>query len=41
MSQNLPGDYFKWVENATQFTKVFIENCNEDSDEGYFLEIDV
>ena len=31
----------KWVENATQFNKNFIENFNDDSDEEYFLEVNV
>ena len=29
---------FKWVENTSQ---CFIENYNEDSDEGYFPKVDV
>ena len=41
MSEKLPVDSFKWVENASQFDKDFIENYNEDSDEGYILEIDI
>ena len=41
MSQRLPVDGFKWVENTSQFSKNFIENYNEDKDEGYFLEVDV
>ena len=32
---------FKWVESTSQFNKDFIENHNNDSDEKYFLEIDV
>ena len=32
---------FKWVESTSQFNKDFIENQNNDSDEKYFLEIDV
>ena len=40
-SQNLPENGFKWVENVSQFKKYFIENYNEDGDEGYFLEFDV
>ena len=32
---------FKWVENTSQFSKDFIENFNGDSDDGYFLEVDV
>ena len=39
MSQKLPVWGFKWVENTSQFSKDFIENYNEDSDEGYFLEV--
>ena len=34
-------DVFKWVENTSQFNKDFIQNYNEDSHEGYFLEVDV
>ena len=41
MSQKLPLNGFKWVEYTSQFTKDFIENHNEDSDEGYFLQVDV
>ena len=41
MSQRLSVDGFKWVENTSQFSKNFIENYNEDKDEGYFLEVDV
>ena len=37
----LPVQGFKWVENVSQFSKDFMENYNEDSDEGYFLEVDV
>ena len=32
---------FEWVESTSQFNKDFTENYNEDSDEGYFFEIDV
>ena len=32
---------FKWVEHTSQFNEDFIENWNEDNDEGYFLEADV
>ena len=31
---------FKLVENASQCNKDFIENYNDDSDDGCFLEID-
>ena len=33
-------DGFKWVKYTSQFYKDFIENYSEDSDEGYFLEVD-
>ena len=41
MSQKFSVGGFKWVECTSQFSKDFIENYNEDSDEGYFLEVDV
>ena len=41
MSQKLPADGFKWFENISQFSKDFIEDYNEDSHDGYFLEVDV
>ena len=41
MSQKLPVNAFKLVENTSQFIKDFIENYNEDSDEDYFLEVEV
>ena len=41
MLQKLPADGFKQVQNASQFEKYFIENCNEDSDYGHFLEVDI
>ena len=41
MSQNFPVESFKWVENTSQFSKDFIKNNKEGSDEGYFLELDV
>ena len=41
MRQKLPVDGFKWVENTSKFSKDFIENYNEDSNEGYFLEVDI
>ena len=41
MSQTLIVGSFKWVEDTSQCKKNFIENYNEDSDEGYFLEDNV
>ena len=41
MSQHLPVNGFKWVKNTSQISKDFTENYNEDSDDGYFLEVDL
>ena len=41
MSYMLLLGTFKWVEETSQFSKYFIENYNEDSDTGYFLEVDL
>ena len=32
MSQNLPVNIFEWIEDTSQFTKDFINNYNEESD---------
>ena len=37
MSQKWPVSNFKWVEDIFEFDESF----NEESDEGYFLEVDV
>ena len=41
MSQKVPIDGFKWNENTSQLNKDFMENYNENSDERYFLEVEV
>ena len=46
MSQKLPVNGFKWVKylsecNSIKFNEIFIRNYNENSDKGYFLEVDV
>ena len=41
MSQKLPVDGFKWVEDLSQFKKDFLKNDDENSDTGYFLEVDL
>ena len=40
-SQKLPVSGFEWIEELSQFKEDFIENYNEDSNKGYFLEVDV
>ena len=41
MSQKLPWNGFKWIENTSQFNKDFITKYNDDSDEEHFLELDI
>ena len=41
MSQNLPVKSFKWVKDISKFGETFIKSYNEESDKGYFLEVDV
>ena len=41
MSQNLPVNNFKWIKDTYQFNEDFLKNYNEESDERYFLEVDV
>ena len=40
MSQKLPVNNFQWIEDTLLFNEDFIKNYNEESDEGYFLEVD-
>ena len=39
MSQKLPLNKFEWIEDTPQFNEDFIKSYNEESDEGYFLEV--
>ena len=41
MSQKPPLNKFEWIEDTSQFNGDFIKNYNEESDEGYFLEVDI
>ena len=43
MSQKLLVNGFKWVERSrlSRFNERFIKSYNENSDRGYFLEVDV
>ena len=41
MLQKLPVSKFQWIEDNSQIKEHFIKKYNEESDEGYFLEIDV
>ena len=41
MRQKLSVDNFDWIKDTSQFKQDFIKNYNEESHEGYFLEVDV
>ena len=41
MSQKLQENNFDWIENTSQLNEDFMKNYNEESDEGYFLELNV
>ena len=41
MSQKLPVNNFEWIEDTSQYNEDFAKNYNEESDEVYFLEVDV
>ena len=42
MSQKLPVNGFMWYnDHLSDFNEEFIKNYNENSDEGYFLEVDI
>ena len=41
MSQKLPANNFKWVEETSQFMKDFMKIYKEDSNTGYFIEVDL
>ena len=41
MSQTVPVNKFGWIKDTYQFDEDFIKNYNEESKEGYFLEVDV
>ena len=41
MSQKLPVNDFKWIEDTSKINKEFIKNYDENNDKGYILEVDV
>ena len=41
MSQKLPVNNFKWIEDTSKINEDFIKNYDENSKKGYFLELDV
>ena len=42
ISQKLPVNNLEWIKDTSQFNEDFIKKkCNEEIDEGFFLEVDV
>ena len=41
MSQKLPKNNFKWVEDTSRINEEFIQNYNENINKGYILEVDL
>ena len=41
MLQKLSVSSFEWTKDTSQFNEDFIKNYNEESDEGYFFEVDI
>ena len=39
--QNLPVNNFAWIKDTSKINEDFIKKYNRESDEGYFLEVDV
>ena len=39
--KKLPAKKFKWIEGTSQFNEDFVKKYNEESNERYFLEVDV
>ena len=39
MPQNFPVNSFDWIKETSQFNEDLIKNYNEESDEGYFLNV--
>ena len=37
----MPVNEFKWVQDISEFNEDFIKSYNDNSDEGYFIEIDI
>ena len=41
ISQKLPVNGFKWIEDTSKISEEFIKNYDENNDKGYILEVDV
>ena len=41
ISQKLPINNFEWTEDTSKINEDFVKSCDEESYEGYFLEVSV
>ena len=41
MPEKILANNFEWIKNTSQFNEDFLKRYNEESNEGYFLEVDV
>ena len=41
ISQKFPVNDFKWVEHISKINEDFIKTYNDESDQGYFFEVDI
>ena len=41
MSRKLPENGFEWVKKLSKFDECFTKNYDENSNKGYFLEVDI
>ena len=41
ITPKLPANNFEWIKDTSQFNEDFIKHYNQESDEGYFLELDI
>ena len=41
MTQKISVNLFEWIKDTSQFNEDFIKDYNEESNKGYFLEVDV
>ena len=41
MCQKLPVNGFKWIKKLSKFNESFIKDYDENSNKGYFFEVDV
>ena len=41
ITPKLPANNFEWIKDTSQFNEDFIKHFNQESDVGYFLQLDI